>query len=409
MDASSILLVILILFVLTYLWGELLDWINLRSHSKVLPSELSHAYDAKEYARSYDYHRTNYRFSLLKGSISFLLTLAALALGWFGLLDEWLREHITVHPIGLPLVFFGVMYFLSDWLSLPFQWYKIFVIEEKFGFNKMTKATFVKDKLKGYVLSIIMGGLVIGALFWLVDWMGEGFWIWFWLFISAFSLFMTFFYASIFLPIFNKLTPLEDGELRTAILEYAQSVDFPLNNVFVMDGSRRSSKANAFFSGFGKQKRIVLFDTLIENHSTEELVAVLAHEVGHYKRRHIQKGFVINLLQTGAILYILSLFVLSPALSAALGASELGIHLNLIAFMLLFSPISSIIGVAMNFYSRKNEFEADHYAATTYEAQPLKDALVKLHQDNLSNLTPHPLYVFMHYSHPPLLERLKAI
>ncbi len=402
----TILWIIIGLVALSYGWGRVLSWLNLRAHGRDLPESLKDRYDADKYAQSYDYHLTNYRFSIFQGLLSFILTVMVLAFGWFGELDGWLRANVTDHAIGLPLVFFGVIYILSDVMSWPFQWYHTFVIEEKFGFNKMTPRLFVIDKLKGYLMGIILGGVILGALLWLVDSLGEGFWIWFWVFISAFMLFMTFFYTSIFLPIFNKLTPLEEGELRAAILKYAQSVNFPLDNIFVMDGSKRSAKANAFFSGFGKQKKIVLYDTLIEKHSQEELVAVLAHEVGHYKRNHVKQSLVLSLLQTGVMLFVLSRFVLSPELSYALGGEVQAIHLNLIAFGLLFSPISSVLGVGMNLLSRKNEYEADHYAATTYAAAPLGEALIKLNENHLSNLTPHPWHVFLNYSHPTLLQRL---
>ena len=409
MDANIYLWIILGLIGLSFVWGEILDFLNLRSHGQPMPEELKGRFDEEKYEKSFVYHQTNYRFGLVQGILSLIVSLAVIGLGWLGDIDGWLRGMMPEGSFWLPLAFFGLMYIASDILTLPFQWYKIFVIEERFGFNKMTVATFIKDKLKGYVLAAIMGGLVLGILLWLVDVLGESFWIWFWGFITAFSLFMTVFYSSIILPLFNKLTPLEEGELRSAITEYANGVDFPLDNIFVIDGSKRSTKANAFFTGLGKRKRIVLYDTLIEKQSTEELVAVLAHEVGHYKKKHIVQSLIISTIQMGAILFILSRFVLSPDLSFALGGEEYAIHLNLIAFGLLFSPISMIIGIFLNQFSRKNEFEADSYAATTYQAAPLQEALIKLSEENLSNLTPHPLYVFMHYSHPPLIQRLRAL
>lgn len=409
MDANIYLWIILGLIGVSFVWNEILDFLNLKAHQQPLPAELKGKFDEGKYKKSYDYHKTNYSFGLIQGILSLLVSLAVIGLGWLGDIDTWLRGMMPEGSFWLPLAFFGLMYIVSDILSLPFQLYKIFVIEERFGFNKMTVGIFIKDKLKGYVLAAIMGGLVLGILLWLVDVLGESFWIWFWGFISLFSLFMTVFYSSIILPIFNKLTPLEDGELRSAITDYAQGVDFPLDNIFVIDGSKRSTKANAFFTGLGKRKRIVLYDTLIEKQSTEELVAVLAHEVGHYKKKHIVQSLIISTVQMGAILFILSRFVLSPDLSLALGGEQYAIHLNLIAFGLLFSPISMIIGIFLNRFSRKNEFEADSFAAETYRAAPLQEALIKLSEENLSNLTPHPLYVFMHYSHPPLVQRLRAL
>ena len=273
----------------------------------------------------------------------------------------------------------------------------------------MKAGTFVMDKLKGYLLAIIIGGLLGSSLLWLILEIGKDFWWYFWVLISVFMLFMQMFYSSLILPLFNKLTPLEDADLRSAIVNYCNKVDFPLTHLFVMDGSKRSKKSNAFFMGIGKKKKIVLYDTLVKNHSIEELVSILAHEVGHYKKKHIISGLVITILQTGFILFILSLFVYNENLSFALGSDMIGIHLNLIAFSILYSPLSSLTGIVMNMYSRKNEFEADAFARKTYKAEPLKEALKKLSVDNLSNLYPHPFYVFIHYSHPPLLVRLKAL
>ncbi|MDW3651744.1 MAG: M48 family metallopeptidase [Bacteroidia bacterium] len=403
-----ILQLILIILVVNTLFAQLLSWLNLRNHTADLPKELSDSYDPEAYAKSYDYHKENYRFSLIQTLISFPIMLALLYFGVFGWLDEQLRT-LTEHPVLLALLFFGVLGIISDISTLPFQWYKTFVIEEKFGFNKTTVKTFWIDKLKSYLLGIILGSLVLGALIFLIQWLGQSFWIWFWIFISSFTLLMNIFYTSLIMPLFNKLTPLEEGPLRTAIEGYSEKVKFPLDNVFVIDGSKRSSRANAFFSGLGKQKKVVLYDTLIEQHEEEELLAVLAHEVGHFKKKHIIQSLVLSIAQSGLMLFILSFFVFSESFTAAMGGSASVIHLNLMAFALLYSPISLVIGLFMNLFSRKNEYEADRYAAETFKAQPLQDALVKLHQENLSNLTPHPLYVFFNYSHPTLLQRLKAL
>lgn len=403
-----ILQLIIAILIISTLFSQVLAWLNMKNHSPILPEELADNYDAEAYSKSHAYHQTNYRFSLLQTAISFPLMLAILALGGFGWLDAQLST-ITTHPVGLPLLFFGVLYMISDLSTLPFQWYSTFVIEEKFGFNKTTPRIFWIDKLKGYLLAIVMGGIVMGALLFLVQWLGQSFWIWFWIFMSAFMLLMNVFYTSLIMPLFNKLTPLGEGSLRTSIENYSQKVSFPLENIMVLDGSRRSSKANAFFSGLGKSKKVVLYDTLIEQHEEKELVAVLAHEVGHYKKKHIIQGMVLGILQSGLMLFILSFFVFSESFTEALGGTGASIHLNLLTFGLLYSPISLLIGLLMNLFSRKNEYEADRYAAETFEAQPLKSALVRLHQDNLSNLTPHPLYVFFNYSHPTLLQRLRAL
>ncbi|MEL6670709.1 MAG: M48 family metallopeptidase [Bacteroidota bacterium] len=402
--------IILTILLLNFGLDRILSWLNLRHQQPQLPDELAGDLDASQYAKAYQYHQVNHRFDLFRSSISMGVMLCLLVSGAFGWLDEQLRT-ITEDPIWLPLLFFGVLFVVSDIMTIPFQWYRTFTIETRFGFNKTTPRTFWMDKIKGYVLTILIGGIVLTTLLALIQSLGPNFWLWFWLFISVFMFGVNLFYTSLLLPIFNKLTPLEGGPLRNAIEDYSEEVSFPLDNIFVMDGSRRSSKANAFFSGLGRRKKVVLFDTLIEKHGEAELVAVLAHEVGHYKKRHIQQGLALGIMQTGLMLFLLSLLLFMPELSAALGSGsgEAVIHLNLIAFGLLYSPISLVISLLMNVFSRKNEFEADAFAANTYQAGPLKQALVKLHGDSLSNLTPHPWYVFFHYSHPPLLQRLAAL
>lgn len=408
MNSQTILTLMLGILVISQLLDWWLGWLNLRSHRPEVPTELAEQVDADAYARSHAYHRVNHRFGLLRSGISFLTMLPIIALGGLGWWDAVLRT-VTEHQIWLPLLYFGSLFLISDLLSLPFSWYKTFHIEERFGFNKMTPKTFWLDKLKGYLLTFVVGGLILGFLLWLIQTLGQDFWWWFWLFMGTFILVMNLFYTDWILPLFNKLAPLESGELREKIERYAAGVAYPLTNIYVIDGSRRSTKANAFFSGLGKRKKVVLYDTLIEQHSDEELVAVLAHEIGHYKKRHIYQSLVLSLLQTGLLLFILSRFLFSPALSQALGGSELAIHLNLIAFGLLYSPISLLLSIGMNMMSRHNEFEADRYAAETYASQPLQTALLRLHTKNLSNATPHPWYVFMNYSHPPLIKRLRAL
>jgi STE24 endopeptidase len=311
--------------------------------------------------------------------------------------------------ITLALGFFAILMLASDLLTLPFQWYGTFVIEEKYGFNKTTVRTFITDKLKGYLLTAIIGGGLLSALIYLVDTIGPNFWIWFSAIAALFVLFINMFYTSLILPMFNKLKPLPEGELKSAIERFAKKVNFPLDNIFVIDGSKRSKKANAFFSGIGGKKKIVLYDTLIENHTTEELVAVLAHEVGHFKKKHIIWGYVLSILQIVFTLFVLSKMIFTENVSLALGGTEHAIHLNLLAFGILFSPISGITGLFMNMYSRKNEFEADAYARETFDGKALSNALKRLSVDSLSDLYPHPLYVFFHYSHPPLLKRLEAL
>jgi STE24 endopeptidase len=283
------------------------------------------------------------------------------------------------------------------------------VIEEKFGFNKTTVKTYILDKLKGWLLGAVIGGGLMALIIWIYTQTGKSFWLWVWLVISAFSIFMAMFYSSLIVPLFNKQTPLEDGELKTAIHQFASKVGFRLDHIFVIDGSKRSTKANAYFTGLGRKKRIVLYDTLIKDMEVTELVAVLAHEIGHYKKKHIIWSLILGILQTGAMLCIFSLVIDNPELSQALGVDKAYFHIGLITFGILYSPLSSIIGIGMNIFSRKNEYEADAFAARNYSAEPLTTALKKLSVNNLSNLRPHPAYVFVHYSHPTLLQRLKAL
>jgi len=310
-------------------------------------------------------------------------------------------------------LYFGILGIAADIFSTPFSVYSTFVIEEKFGFNKTTPKTFIFDKIKGWFLSAIIGGGLFSLIIWIFESTGIYFWLYAWFVVSVFSIFMAMFYSNLIVPLFNKQTPLEDGELRNAIQTFSEKVGFKLKNIYVIDGSKRSNKANAYFTGLGMKKRIVLYDTLIKNHSIDELVAVLAHEIGHYKKRHTLLGVFLSIFQTGLMLFILSLFIakgseLSEILSGALQA-QASFHIGILVFGLLYSPLSLILGLIMNIISRKNEYAADHFAGKNFSAKALIEALKKLSVNNLSNLTPHPVYVFFHYSHPPLLERLKAL
>lgn len=410
MTPQIIMYIIIGILVFDYLFGRILTHLNLKSNKGPLPEELKDTFDEEKYKKTQAYNEVNTRFGIITGTFSFLLMLLMLVLGGFGLLDSWVREFTHFEsPILVAVVFFAVLAIASDILGMPFSLYHTFVIEERFGFNKMTLGTYIADKIKGYLLGGIVGGAMIALFIWFYHTTGELFWVYAWIAFTVFTIFITMFYSSLIVPIFNKLTPLEEGELRTAIEEYAQKVGFKLDNIFVIDGSKRSTKSNAYFSGLGPKKKIVLYDTLIEQQTTEELVAVLAHEIGHYKKKHIPVGMVISILQMGLVLFILSLFISNPLLSQALGAEQASFHIGLLAFGMLYSPISTITGILMNMFSRKNEFEADNYAATTYRGDALKSALKKLSASNLSNLRPHPLYVFVNYSHPPLIKRLQAI
>jgi len=405
---STVLYIIIGISIVSYLFDQAMDYLNLKAQRKDIPEEVAGFYNQEKYVKSLEYHRELTNFGFVTAAFGFALSLFMLLFGGFGLLDQWLRLYLH-DTIALALVFFGVLALFSDLLTLPFQLHSTFVIEEKYGFNKTTLKTFIADKLKGYLLGAIIGGIMLAILITLVQKIGPDFWIWFGLIASLFILLVNMFYTSLFLPLFNKLTPLQEGELKTAIQAFAKKVSFPLENVYIMDGSKRSKKANAFFSGIGKKKKIVLYDTLISNHSIEELVAVLAHEVGHFKKKHIVLSYIISVVQVFFMLFVLSKMVFNENLSAALGGGQQAIHLNLVAFGILFSPISGITGLLMSLLSRKNEFEADAYAKEAFGGKALADALKRLSVDSLSNLYPHPAYVFVHYSHPPLLQRLKAI
>ncbi len=408
MTPQTILFIILGITIAGYVFDQLLDYINLKAQRREIPDEVASFYDRGRYLRSLDYHAEQTRFSFFTSAFSFVLSVAMLWFGGFGWLDILLSAEIQ-NTIVRSLAFFGIIALAADILGLPFQLYSIFVIEEKYGFNKTTLRTFFLDKVKGYFLGALIGGALLSVLIYLILALGRDFWIWFAVVASLFMLLANMFYTSLIVPLFNKLQPLPDGELKREIEKFAGKVNFPLDNVFVIDGSKRSSKANAFFSGIGRRKKIVLYDTLINNHSTSELVAVLAHEVGHYKKRHIIISYFLSVVQIVFTLFVLSLIVFNEDVSRALGGNELSIPLNLVAFGILFSPVSGVTGLLMAILSRKNEYEADAYARETYDGGSLAQALKKLSVDNLSNLYPHPLYVFFHYSHPPLLARLRAL
>jgi STE24 endopeptidase len=401
-------LLIVSIVVLDFLIDKYLDYLNLKNWSPELPKEAEGIYDAEKYRKSMEYYQINHRFGLLTSSLSFIVLLVLLFLDGFGWVDNYVHS-LTTHPVWSALLFFGILGIAGDLLSTPFSAYHTFVIEEKFGFNKTTVKTFILDKLKAYLLGAIIGGGLLALIVLIYQKTGNNFWWIAWIVMAAFMMFTTMFYASIILPLFNKLTPLPAGELRSAIEDYCRKVNFKLNNLFVMDGSKRSSKANAFFSGLGPKNKIVLFDTLIEKHTTDELVAVLAHEMGHYKKKHTRTALALGLAQSGLMLFILSLFLGNPELAKAMGANQSSFQIDILAFGILYSPLSEILGILSNILSRKHEYEADRYARTTFNGNALADALKKLSVDNLSNLKPHPAYVFVHYSHPTLLQRLKAL
>jgi len=399
---------IVIILILQFVIETVLDFLNAKRYGHPVPDELNDVFNAEEYKKSQSYKKTNYRFGLLTSTFSLLLTLGFLIFGGFEWVDQMARS-ITDNPILMALMFFAIIMIGSDIVTLPFSYYSTFVIEEKFGFNKTTRGTFIMDKLKGWGMMAVVGGGLLALIIWFFEWSGSNFWIYAWALVAVFSLFMNLFYSKLIVPLFNKLTPLEEGGLKTKIENYAENVGFELQNIFVIDGSKRSTKANAYFSGFGKEKRITLYDTLINDLEEEEIVAVLAHEVGHYKRKHIVFNLAASILLTGLTLFLLSLFINNPQVSLAIGVSQPSFHAALIGFGILYSPISEVTGLIMNHLSRKFEYQADDYAKKTYAASPLITSLKKLSKNSLSNLTPHPAYVFMHYSHPPLIARIRNL
>lgn len=405
MTPTTLFYIIITIIIINFMVDKILDALNAKHYNDALPEELKDVYDEAEYKKSQNYKATNYKFGILTSTFSIILTLGFLFFNGFEFIDTIARSYSN-NPIWIALIFFGIIMISSDILTTPFSYYSIFVIEEKFGFNKTTIKTFFLDKLKGWLMMAIVGGGILALIIWFYQSTESYFWMYAWALVAIFSLFMNMFYSKLIVPLFNKQTPLEAGSLRDKISEYAQTVGFKLDKIFVIDGSKRSTKANAYFSGFGSEKRVTLYDTLINDLEDEEIVAVLAHEVGHYKKKHIIFNLFASILLTGLTLYVLSLFISNPLLSNALGVEIPSFHIGLIAFGLLYSPISEITGLIMNLFSRKFEYQADDYAKNTYKGEPLITSLKKLSKNSLSNLTPHPAYVFMHYSHPTLLERI---
>jgi len=405
---NTVFILLIGVLVFGYVLERILDKLNLSHALPVLPEELSGIFDPEEYQKSQMYKRDNIRFSFLTSSIGLLVMLLLFFLGVFGWYDD-LITGVSTNYIVHVLIFFGTFALLSDVLTTPFDLYNTFVLEERYGFNRTTVRTYILYKIKGWLIGAILGGGLLALITWIYMLTGK----WFWLIalglVTLVSLFLMMFYSNLIVPLFNKQTPLEEGSLRGKIEEFAAKAGFKLDNVYVMDGSKRSSKANAYFTGLGPKKRIVLFDTLIEDLEEEEIVAVLAHEVGHYKFKHTTTGLILGTMQTALTFYLFSLFVGVDSFAVALGGAEASFHLGLVAFGVLYAPISLLTGLGTNALSRHNEFQADDFAKEKYEADSLISSLKKLSKNNLSNLTPHPVYVFFHYSHPPLLQRIRSL
>ncbi|MFD2826161.1 M48 family metallopeptidase [Leeuwenhoekiella polynyae] len=408
MTPTLVFYIIIGFIVISFVIDQILDALNVKHFDDPIPQELADVYDEESYRKSQDYKKVNAKFSTRTSSFMLVVTLAFFFADGFAFVDNLARS-VSSNEIIVGLIFFGIIMIGSDILTTPFSYYKTFVIEERFGFNKSTPALFFMDKLKGWLMTIIVGGGLLALVIWFYQLSGSSFWLYAWIVFAVFAVVMNMFYAKLIVPLFNKQQPLEEGSLRVKIEQYAATVGFKLNNIFVIDGSKRSTKANAYFSGFGSEKRITLYDTLINDLEEEEIVAVLAHEVGHYQKNHIIINLVTSILLTGFTLWLLGSFISMPIFSEALGVTQPSFHIGLIAFGVLYTPISGITGFLMSLLSRKFEYQADNYAKDTYAGEPLIRSLKKLSRNSLSNLTPHPLYVKLHYSHPTLLQRYRNL
>ncbi|MDX1919527.1 MAG: M48 family metallopeptidase [Candidatus Caenarcaniphilales bacterium] len=401
--------IILATLIISYLINLIVDYLNIKSLKSDVPQEFKGIYDQESYQKSQAYTKDKTAFGTIENTFNLILLLCFWFLGGFNALDLWVRS-FGFNELISGLVFIASLALAKTVISLPFSLYSTFVIEEKYGFNKSTLSIFVSDLFKGLLLSFIIGLPILALLLTLFEKAGSLAWLYCWIAVTAFSIIMQILAPTLIMPLFNKFSPMPDGELKTAILDYASKVNFSVQDIYVMDGSKRSSKSNAFFSGLGKFKKIALFDTLIENHTVPELVAVLAHEIGHYKKKHILQGMILSILSSGAMFYLLSLFLTKAQLFEAFKMQNISIYAGMLFFGLLYTPVDFLLSIAVNLLSRKNEYEADEFAAKTIQKpMVMADTLKKLSKDNLSNLTPHPLYVFFNYSHPTALQRIEAI
>ena len=398
----------LVLYISDFFWNQFLSHLNRTQMSPIMPKELEGIYDSTEYARQQAYQKENSRFAMISGSFTFAVGVTVLWFGGMGWFDRFLQVYVK-NNVLLSVVFFWLLSIIFWIMNIPFNWYDTFVIEQKFGFNKTTPRTFVTDEIKSISLTIVLEGIVISILVIAFQYVKGYSWLWAWAAISIFTVTISFFYSEWIVPLFNKQTPLEEGELRTAIEDCARKSSFSIQDIYVIDGSKRSTKSNAYFAGFGKKKRIVLYDTLINDLNTEEIVAVLAHEIGHYKKRHVIYHTSIALAIIGVLLWTLTLFLDNPAISYALGGVTPSFHLALIGFSVLYSPLSEVLTFVAHYISRKHENEADEFVAKHGMGEALIEALKKIYSKSLSNLTPHHFVVFWSYSHPTLLQRMKHL
>lgn len=406
---NTIAHIILLAIIFDFILNGIADYLNLKMLRNDLPQPFQGVYDPDRYRKSQQYLKVNTRFGWITGTFNVIVIL----LFWFGkgfpLVDDWVRS-LNYGPVITGLSYMGILVFIKSLLTLPFSIYSTFVIEERFGFNQTTWSTFVLDLVKGVLLAVLIGTPLLAGILLFFEYAGANAWWYCWIAVTLYMLGVQFIAPTWIMPLFNKFSPLEEGELKSSILSYAGSINFPIENVYVMDGSRRSSKSNAFFTGFGKHRRIVLFDTLIKQHTAGELLSVLAHEMGHYKKKHIRQSIILGIIQMGIMLFLLSLFISYQGLFDAFYMPQKSVYAGLIFFGMLYSPLGFFIGIFMQMLSRKNETEADRFSVeTTQDPHSMVEALKKLSINNLSNLLPHPLYVFLNYSHPPVLQRIQAI
>jgi len=402
-------LIIISAIIVEYLLSSLSSLLDIINISPNIPPDFEKAYDQEKYTKSQDYLRVRTRFGIFSSTFSLFLIIMVIHSGVFGLLDQYVMNQ-TENYILQGLMFIGIIYFFQDIISLPFSIYNTFVIEEKFGFNKTTPSLFIIDKIKGYFIFIVIGSVIITPILYFFHVYTATGWLIAWSILTLFMIAIQPLFVHVIAPMFNKFTPLEDGELRSAIEKYVSKVNFPLARIDIMDGSKRSAHSNAYFSGFGKSRRIAIFDTLIDKHSTEEIVSVVAHEVGHYKLKHILFGTIIGIVETGIMLFAFNLIMNDISLFHVFGVNNLSVHAGIVFFSMLYAPVSMFTSIISSAISRKNEFEADKYSLdTTQNSEALISMLIGLSANNLSHLTPHPLKVFLSYSHPPVIDRIKAV
>jgi len=400
--------VVIAIVIAEFCYSISLTYLNSKASHNPIPAELKGIYDDAAYKRQQAYSRTNRKMGVVVNILNTSLTLSLFAFGGFAFIDGFVRSY-TDNPILLTLMFMFVVYLITMIIDIPAGYYSTFVIEERFGFNKSTHKIFFLDQLKGFALNTVIMGALLAAIVWIYGLMPSYFWIVAWGVLMLVTLFFQFFYSDLIVPLFNKQTPLEEGELRTAIEEFAGKVGFAIKDIYVMDSSKRSTHANAYFTGFGSKKRIVLYDTLIQQLTTDEIVGVLAHEIGHYKHRHQLKGLLSNAMTSLLMLFLFSLVIDSKAIANAAGCSEPSFYINLLVFSMFYSPVELVLSMVNNVVSRRHEWQADEFAKVNGKGMAVSSGLRKMSANSLSNLTPHPLVVFMEYSHPTLLQRVRHL